>query len=135
VKAGINLSISVLLSLILGLSLTGCRQNRSLAGLWKGDRDWKSIPADEGAARAMAAIDLDLKPSGEFILKEGGSPFTGIWTQNDSKVELKVETFMNRPIDHMDPEALKRLEFNIRVDKGRLFYQNYIGEKEIELKK
>jgi hypothetical protein len=104
--------------------------------MWKGDRNWRDLHLDnEAVARARAAVNLELKPSGEFVLTDGGEPFTGTWIQSSTKLDLQPETYMNKPIEQMTPEARNLLSFSVRIDKGHLFYMNYVGEKEFELKK
>ena len=104
--------------------------------MWQGDRDWKQINAEtEAAARAFAAVNLELKMNGGFLLKDGGQPITGSWFRSGNTVELQPETYMNKPIEQMDPKARKQLVLSIRIDAGRLFYKFYADEQEIELKK
>jgi hypothetical protein len=136
VKAGIGTSISVALGLILVLAGSGCSQDRSLAGMWKGDRDWKKINTEtEAAARAFAAVNLDLKASGEFVLQDGGVPYTGTWVPYTDKVELVVETILNKPLDMQAEQTQKLSHFTVRIENKRLFFKNPIDETEFELKK
>jgi len=114
----------------------GCSQDRSLAGKWKGDRDWRKVNAEtEAASRAFAAVNLDLKPSGAFLLQDGGIPFTGTWVQTPEKVDLRVETILNKPLELQVESTEGMSRFTIRVEGTRLFFKNPADETEIELKK
>ena len=129
-KAGIVISISVGLALV----LAGCSQDRTLSGMWQGDRDWRKLHLDnEEIARARAAINLSLKSDGTFVLQDGGEPFTGTWSKIDTGVHLEVETYMNRPIQQQLTET--HSSFVVRVDGKRMFFKNSSDETEIELKK
>ena len=107
-----------------------------MAGMWQGDYDWKKIQAQtEAASRAFAAVNLVLKPSGAFVLQDGGVPFTGYWVQSGSSVTLNVETYMNRPIEQQSEDIHKLSHFAVRVENNRMFFKNSVYEAEIELKK
>ncbi len=114
----------------------GCSQDRSQTGVWKGDRDWRKVNAEtEAASRAFAAVNLDLKASGEFLLQDGGIPFTGTWVQSPEKVDLRVETILNKPLELQAESTQGMSRFSIRVEGARLFFKNPADETEIELKK
>ncbi len=122
--------------MICGLILGGCSQDRSLAGMWKGDRDWRKVNAEtEAASRAFAAVNLELKVSGEFLLQDGGIPFTGTWVQSQEKVDLRVETILNKPLELQADSTQGMSRFSIRVEGARLFFKNPADDTEIELKK
>lgn len=134
-KAGIKYSISGAIALVLVLAGYGCSQDRSLSGMWKGDRDWKKVIADEAAARATSAVNLNLKSDGTFVLQDGGPDFTGTWVQSGSKVELQVEKFLNRPIEQQSEDTKRLARFDIRIENNRMYFKNAVYDVEIELKK
>ena len=131
-KAGIGISISVGLALI----LAGCGHGTTLSGMWKGDRDWKALGLDsEAVARAIAAVNLNLKSDGSFVLQDGGIPYTGSWTQSGSDVNLKVETILNRPVVLQQESIQMQTDFKLHVVGGRIFFKSPADTKEFELKK
>ena len=103
--------------------------------MWKGDRDWKKVIADEAAARATSAVNLNLKSDGTFVLQDGGPDFTGTWVQSGSKVELQVEKFLNRPIEQQSEDTKRLARFDIRIENNRMYFKNAVYDVEIELKK
>lgn len=104
--------------------------------MWKGDRDWRKVNAEtEAASRAFAAVNLELKVSGEFLLQDGGIPFTGTWVQSQEKVDLRVETILNKPLELQADSTQGMSRFSIRVEGARLFFKNPADDTEIELKK
>ena len=104
--------------------------------MWQGDYDWKMIKAEtEAAARAYAAVNLNLKADSSFVLQDGGVDFTGTWSQTDSGVDLNVEKMLNRPIEHQSEETKKLAKFKVRVENKHMFFKNSLYDVEIELKK
>lgn len=131
-KAGIIVSISLGCALI----LAGCSRNADLYGKWEGDRDWKSLKLDsEAVARAVAAVNLDLKTDDTFVLIDGGVPFEGNWTQSGNEIRLDVVKILNRPLESQSDEVKKASAFSVRFDKGKLFYKSPSDSGEIELEK
>ena len=131
-KAGIVVSISLGCALI----LAGCSRNSDLYGKWEGDRDWKALKLDsEAVARAVAAVNLDLKTDDTFVLIDGGVPFEGNWTQSGNDIHLEVVKILNRPLEGQSDQVKKASTFALRLEKGRLYYKSPTDTNEIELEK
>jgi len=121
--------------LVLG-SLTACGKDRNLYGTWKGARDWRSLNLDsEEVARALAAVDLELKGTGAFTLNDGSVKFDGNWIQSGDTIELRVESILNRPLEQQSDAVKKSADFVVRYQGGKMFFKNPTDTMEIELKK
>jgi hypothetical protein len=115
---------------------TSCKTNRDLVGLWQGQRNWKESNLDnEAIARALAAIDLDLKANGSFILHDNSINYNGSWVQSGESVDLRVDTIMNRPLERQPDSTQKQSVFSIRARQGSLYFKDTTDREEIELKK
>ena len=128
--------LCLLIGILSAVFLTGCANNRALFGKWEGDRDWKKLPvSNELAARAFAAVNLELKPNGNFILIDGGIPFTGSWVRTGDTVRLDIETYFNKSVGSQPEEVRNLMEFSLRTDGTSLWYKSKSDTSEIILKK
>jgi hypothetical protein len=107
-----------------------------LFGKWEGDRDWKKLPvSNELAARAFAAVNLELKSNGNFTLIDGGIPFTGSWVRTGDTIQLDIETYFNKSVGSQPEEVRNLMEFSLRTDGTSLWYKSKSDTSEIILKK
>jgi hypothetical protein len=107
-----------------------------LFGKWEGDRDWKKLPvSNELAARAFAAVNLELKPNGNFILIDGGIPFTGSWVRTGDTIRLDIETYFNKSVGSQPEEVRNLMEFSLRTDGTSLWYRSKSDSKSLKFKK
>jgi hypothetical protein len=107
-----------------------------MIGYWEGDRDWKQMgSASEAVARAVAAINLNLKADGTFVLQDGGIDFSGEWVASGNKIDLQVMTILNRPLAQQGEETKKAAVFSVRYENKAMFFKSIADAKEIELKK
>ena len=90
---------------------------------------------DERVARALAAVNLDLKADGTFLLTDGGMPFEGNWTASGDTVNLKVTMFMNRNLERQSEDVQKQAIFSVRKEKGQLIFSRGTSSETIVLKK
>lgn len=120
----------------LPLALCACGRDQNLYGHWEGDRDWRTLgqPSEE-VARALAAINLDLKSDDSFVLTDGGVPFTGTWYQTGDGIALQVQTILNRPLEIQSENTKKAADFTVRYASGNLYFRSTADKVEIELKK
>ena len=134
--AGIERIISWrLLALLLGLiglislialARISCSSNSfNFEGKWSGKR---SLPNNEKGENpilnTIAKVDLDLKSNGRFTLLEGGIPKEGTYRTEGKKAFLKVDTFMDRPIEDQGKLAVdmnKEIELTAKEDGSLLF--------------
>lgn len=56
-------------------------------------------------AYTIGKVDLTIEPSGRFTLIEGGVPKTGTATFRGKRAELRIETYMERPIARLGSGA------------------------------
>jgi hypothetical protein len=116
-------ALSSLVSFLLSLACSGSSFN--FEGKWSGKR---SLPNNEKGENpilnTIAKVDLDLKPSGRFTLLEGGIPKEGTYRTEAKKAFLKVDTFMDRPIEDQGKVAVdmnKEIELVAQPDGSLLF--------------
>ncbi len=136
-KTGIVSSISLAAVFLLACGTTiGCGTDEKLFGHWEGDRGWKSLGIEnEQAARGLAAINLDLKADGTFVVTDFGIPFEGNWVQTGSGVDLRVLAVLKRSIEIQPDSVKKQAVFTVRYSEGKIFFKNATDSGEFELKK
>lgn len=87
-------------------ALAGCGPSYDWTGQWVGNRNLQTKPGDNPAiAYTIGKVDLTIQPSGRFTLIEGGVPKTGIATFRGRRAELRIETYMDRPIARLGSGA------------------------------
>lgn len=106
-----------------------------MIGYWEGDRDWRMMGGTEAVARAVAAVNLDIRGDGTFTLWDGGVDFTGDWVASGNKIDLQVMTILNRPLEQQGEATKKAAVFSIRYENKAMFFKSIADTKEIELKK
>ena len=117
-----RISLICLISLI----AAACSTNSfNFEGKWSGKR---SLPNNEKGENpilnTIAKVDLDLKSNGRFTLLEGGIPKEGTYRTEGKKAFLKVDTFMDRPIEDQGKVAVdmnKEIELAAKEDGSLLF--------------
>jgi hypothetical protein len=137
VKASV-LSGGIVKSISFGLLLftAGCQQNDTLFGMWQGDRDWKRVDGvSESVARALSAVNLNLKPNGVFELTDAGLPITGQWVRSGNSVTLTPQTFMNTSLGKQSEEVQKALRFEVNIVGDNLEYRLDNEKTPVRLKK
>ena len=136
-KAGIVISISAAcLFLVATLGGLACGPDRNLIGHWEGNRDWHKMDGiTEEASRAFAAVNLDFRSDGTFLVVDGGVPFEGSWSQSGVNLDLRTETVMNKPLTQQPDAVQKQTAFTIRYQNGHLFFRTMADLVDIELKK
>ncbi len=113
-KAAILLSISAAI-------IVGCAPSPDIYGHWEGNRDWKALgTADENVARALAAVNLDLKPYGNFVLTEGGVPFEGTFVVSGSEIRLDVKTILRKPISVQPSATQQAALYEVKFENGSI---------------
>jgi hypothetical protein len=119
--------LALLLSLLSFLfSLPACSNNSfNFEGKWSGKRSLANNEKGENPIlNTIAKVELDLKPSGRFTLLEGGIPKEGTYRTEGQKAFLKVDTFMDRPIEDQGELAVKmnkEIELTVQKDGSLLF--------------
>lgn len=113
----------------------GChRSDADIIGSWQGDRDWKKIETtSEPAAKALAAVNLEIKVSGRFLIQDGGVPFEGNWVREGDSVRFDVDTVMNRNLDSQPQMVKDSAMFSVRVDPKGLRYKSKQDTDEIPM--
>lgn len=86
--------------------VAGCSPSFDWSGSWTGNRNLPTKPGQNPSiAYTIGKVDLTIEPSGRFTLIEGGVPKTGTASLSDQKAELRIETYMDRPIARLGSGA------------------------------
>jgi hypothetical protein len=114
---------------------SGCyRSDADIIGTWQGERDWKQLStSSEEAAKALAAVNLEIKATGRFLLQDGGIPFEGNWVRETNSIRLDVDTFMNRNIEAQPDMVKESAIFSVRFENGSLYYKSKQDTVEIPM--
>ena len=121
----LKICLICLISLI-ALAPISCSTNSfNFEGKWSGKRSLPNNEKEEDPIlNTIAKVDLELKPNGRFTLLEGGVPKEGTWRTAGKTTFLKVDTFMDRPIEDQGKVAVdmnKEIEVAAQADGALLF--------------
>jgi hypothetical protein len=95
-------------AIFFSLAVVGCGRTFDYTGQWSGKRDIPLKPGDnEVILNTIAKVELTMHPNGRFDLLEGGIPKDGTYRTDGMKAHLKVERFMQRPIEEQGETAVK----------------------------
>lgn len=131
-KPGIVVSISAALGIFLG----GCQNNQAIYGTWTGGRDSKQYQTtSEEIAKALASVEVQIKPSGSFTVIDGGIPFEGAWTRSGDKINLRVTSVLGRALEMQGDPVKAQAVFSLRFDGTNLLFRNGTEWQEVILKK
>ncbi|HLO97396.1 MAG TPA: hypothetical protein VK171_02270 [Fimbriimonas sp.] len=126
----------VSISAALGIFLGGCQNNQPIYGTWVGGRDWKQIPStSEEISKALASVEVQIRPAGSFTVIDGGIPFEGTWARSGDKINLRVTTVLGRALEMQGDPVKAQAVFSVRFDGKNLLFRNGTEWQEVILKK